>query len=74
MPVSDGSQAINVQSLNRLAHQGSRSSPKLQETLVLFSVFDDSAAITVLGTYTELLAYRGIGRWCVLQDFMLWYL
>lgn len=53
--------AITVQSLGRLAHQGSRS-PKLQETHVFFfRVFEDSAAITVVGTNTDMLAHRWIG-------------
>lgn len=61
MPVSYGTQAITVQSLGRLAHQGSRSSLKLQETHVFFRVFEDSAAIIVLGTNTDMLTHRRIG-------------
>lgn len=74
MPASDATQAINVQSLGRLAHQGSRSPPKLQETQVFLRVFEVSAAITVLGTNTELLVQRQSRRQCVLQGVMLQYL
>lgn len=72
MPVIDGTQAINVQSLGRLVHQGSRSSPKLQKTQVFFHGSVDSEAITVPGTNTELQAHRRSRRQCALQDVMLW--
>lgn len=74
MPPSDGTQAINVQSRGRLAHQGSQSPPKLQETQAFLRVFEVSAAITVLGTNTELLVRRRSRRQCVLRDVMLQYL
>lgn len=61
MPISYGTQAITVQSLGRFAHQGSKSSTKLQETRVFSRVFEDSAAITVLGTNIDVPAHRRIG-------------
>lgn len=74
MPISYGTQAITVQSLGRLAHQGSKSSPKLQETHVFSRVFEDSVAITVLGTNTDVPAHRRLETACPTGRYVVVYL
>lgn len=74
MPISYGTQAITVQSLGRLTHQGSKSSPKLQETHVFFRVFEDSVAITVHGTNTDVPAHRRLETACPTGRYVVVYL
>lgn len=74
MPISYGTQAITVQSLGRLAHQGSKSSSKLQETHVFSRVFEDSVAITVHGTNTDVPAHRRLETACPTGRYVVVYL